>query len=189
MGDVIVVQFTTLDGVVSDPDGRWGTAHGGWAFRYGFGPVSDDKFRLGARQEEGVQLYGRRTWEHFAALWPQRDGEFARVMNEVPKRVATRSRIDPAAWSNSAAIEGDLLTWVVEERARRNVVVIGSLSVVHALVAADLVDEFRLITFPLVTGSGDRLFAPGHAAEFRISQVAMNDPENLTTLTVLRRPE
>jgi dihydrofolate reductase len=110
-------------------------------------------------------------------------------MNEVPKRVATRRPIDPAAWSNSAAIEGDLLTWVIQERARRNVVVIGSLSVVHALGAADLVDEYRLITFPLVTGSGDRLFALGHAAEFRISQVAMNDPENLTTLTVLRRPQ
>ena len=187
MGDVIVVQFTTLDGVVSDPDGRWGTAHGGWAFRYGFGPVSDDKFRLGVRQEEGVQLYGRRTWEHFSRLWPERDGQFARVMNAVPKRVATRSGIDPTAWSNSAAIEGDLLPWVSAERERRNVIVIGSLSVVHSLAAADLVDEYRLITFPVVAGSGDRLFATGRAAEFRIAEVAINDPEGITTLTVLRR--
>lgn len=187
MGDVIVVQFTTLDGVASDPDGRWGTAHGGWAFRYGFGPVADDKFRLGARQEQGVQLYGRRTWEHFSRLWPERDGDFARVMNAVPKRVATRTGIDPAAWSNSAAIEGDLLPWVAEERSRRDVIVIGSLSVVHALAAADLVDEYRLITFPLVAGAGDHLFAPGHAAELRITETSMNDPEGITTLTVLRR--
>ena len=83
MGDVIVTQFCTLDGVVSDPDGRWGTSHGGWAFRYGAGPVADDKFRLGDRGELGVQLYGRRTWEHFAKLWPGRDGDFARVMNSV----------------------------------------------------------------------------------------------------------
>jgi hypothetical protein len=73
MGDVIVIQFATLDGVVSDPDGRWGTGHGGWAFRYGTGPVRDDKFRLGTRMAQGVQLYGRRTWEHFARLWPGRD--------------------------------------------------------------------------------------------------------------------
>ena len=69
MGDVIVIQFSTLDGVVSDPDGRMGTGYGGWAFKYGSGPVSDDKFRLGGRMTHGVQLYGRRTWEHFARLW------------------------------------------------------------------------------------------------------------------------
>ena len=93
MGDVIVIQFATLDGVVSDPDGRWGTGHGGWAFRFGQGPVSDDKFRLGTRMEQGVQLYGRRTWEHFARLWPGRDGDYARLMNAVPKRVATRTPV------------------------------------------------------------------------------------------------
>src|SRR3954467_695499 len=87
MSDVIVIQFSTLDGVVSDPDGRWGTGHGGWAFRYGPGPVSDDKLRLGRRMEQGVQLYGRRTWEHFARLWRSRDGDFAQLMNSVPKRV------------------------------------------------------------------------------------------------------
>src|SRR3954466_11089803 len=77
MGDVIVTHFITLDGVVSDPDGRGGTGHGGWAFRYGSGPVSGDKFRLGTRMEQAVQLYGRRTWEHFARLWPKRDSDFA----------------------------------------------------------------------------------------------------------------
>src|SRR5690242_16668283 len=60
MGDVTVIQFCTLDGVVSDPDGRWGTGHGGWAFRQGAGPVRSDQFRLGHRMEHGVQLYGRR---------------------------------------------------------------------------------------------------------------------------------
>jgi len=97
MGDVIVIQFATLDGVVSDPDGRWGTGHGGWAFRYGRGPVDGDKFRLGTRMEQGVQLYGRRTWEHFSRLWPNRDSEYATLMNAVPKRVATRTGIDTAA--------------------------------------------------------------------------------------------
>ena len=184
MGDVIVVQFSTVDGVVSDPDGRWGTAYGGWAFRYGPGPVTDDKFRLGARMEHGVQLYGRRTWEHFAQLWPGRDGDFARVMNAGPKRVATRTGIDATAWSNSAAIDGDPLAWVKEESSRRDIIVIGSLSLVHALAAADLVDEYRLVTLPTVVGAGDRLFATGTPAEFRFSMV---EPADLAALTVLRR--
>ncbi|HET7901792.1 MAG TPA: hypothetical protein VFL59_11445, partial [Candidatus Nanopelagicales bacterium] len=77
MGNVIATHFVTLDGVASDPDGRGGTDHGGWAFRFGQGPVGDDKFRLGDILDEGVQLYGRRTWEHFSRLWPSRDGDFA----------------------------------------------------------------------------------------------------------------
>ena len=187
MGDVIVTQFCTLDGVVSDPDGRWGTNHGGWAFRYGAGPVADDKFRLGHRMDDGVQLYGRQTWEHFAKLWPDRDGEFADRMNAVAKRVATSSGIDASAWSNSEAIDGDLLDWVKQERERRDVVVIGSLSVVHALAAADLIDEYRLITFPTVVGGGDRLFAAGMPAEFRFTLAEPSDAAGLTALTVFRR--
>ncbi|MFI5912123.1 dihydrofolate reductase family protein [Dactylosporangium sp. NPDC051541] len=185
MGDIIVIQFCTLDGVVSDPDGRGGTGYGGWAFRYGPGPVSDDKFRLGARMErDGVQLYGRRTWAAFAQLWPGRDSAYARVMNSVPKRVATRGSIDAAAWSNSAVIDGDPVAWAAAERVRRNVIVIGSLSLVHALAAADLVDEYRLITFPTVTGAGDRLFAGGVPGDFRFTEVEAIDP---AVLTVLRR--
>jgi dihydrofolate reductase len=184
MGDVIVIQFITLDGVVSDPDGSAGTPYGGWAFRYGRGPVSDDKFRLGERMEQGIQLYGRRTWELFSRLWPGRATAYAQVMNAVPKRVATRTGIDAAAWSNSAAIDGDPLAWVKDERERRNVVVIGSASLVHTLAAADLVDEYRLLTFPVVTGAGDRLFAAGTPADFRFTQV---EPADVTAFTVLRR--
>lgn len=187
MGDVIIIQFSTLDGVVSDPDGRWGTGYGGWAFRYGPGPISDDKFRLGARMEQGVQLYGRRTWEHFARLWPSRDGDFARLMNAVPKRVATRTGIDATTWSNSAAIDGDPVAWVKDERTRRDVVVIGSLTLVQALATADLVDEYRLITFPTVVGQGDRLFATGTPADFRFTVAEPADAAGLTVLTVLRR--
>lgn len=184
MGDVIVIQFATLDGVVSDPDGRGGTGYGGWAFRHGAGPVSDDKFRLGSLMDDGVHVYGRRTWEQFAQLWPARDGDFARSMNAAQKRVATRTGIDPTRWSNSAAIDGDPVAWVKGERARRPVVVIGSLSLVHDLAEADLVDEYRLITFPTVVGDGDRLFASGRPAEFRFTVV---EPLDAAMLTVLRR--
>jgi len=187
MGDVTVIQFCTLDGVVSDPDGRWGTGHGGWAFRQGAGPVRSDQFRLGHRMEHGVQLYGRRTWEHFARLWPGRDGDYARLMNAGAKRVATRTGIDASAWSNSEAVEGDPLTWVKDERSRRDVVVIGSLSLVHALAAADLVDEYRLITFPTVLGQGEKLFADGTVANFRFTVTEPTDVGALTVLSVLRR--
>ncbi|MGC4880377.1 dihydrofolate reductase family protein [Micromonospora sp. DT43] len=184
MGDIIVISFCTLDGVVSDPDGRGGTGHGGWAFRHGAGPVSGDKFRLGARMEQGVQLYGRRTWEHFAKLWPTRDGGYATVMNTVPKRVATTSGIDAAAWPNSAAIDGDPVAWAIDERTRRDVVVIGSLSLVRLLAAADVIDEYRLITFPTIVGAGDRLFASGTPADFRFDVV---EPVEAGAFTVLRR--
>jgi dihydrofolate reductase len=183
MGDIIVIQFTTLDGVVSDPAGQDGTSYGGWAYKYGSGPVADDKFRVGDRMD--VQLYGRRTWQTFARLWPGRDTDYAKVMNAVPKRVATRTGIDAAAWDNSAAIEGDAVAWAADERTRRNVVVIGSTSLVHALAAADLVDEYRLITFPTVLGEGERLFASGApGADFHYTSVESAD---VTALTVLRR--
>lgn len=184
MGEVIVVAFCTLDGVASDPDGRAGTRYGGWAFRFGPGPVTEDKFRLGTRMEHGVQLYGRRTWEHFATFWPGRDTGYARLMNAVPKRVATRTGIDASAWPHSAAIDGDPLAWVAGERARHDIVVIGSLSLVHALAAADLVDEYRLVTFPAVAGAGDHLFAAGSPGDFRFTTAEITDA---ATLTVLRR--
>lgn len=182
MGEVIVIQFSTLDGVVSDPDGRGGTRHGGWAFRFGAGPVADDKFRLGERMINGIQLYGRSTWTAFAKVWPGRDSDYARVMNAVPKMVATRTGIEPQAWQNSQAIDGDAVAWVEKNRESTNIVVIGSISLVHQLAAADLVDEYRVITFPVVVGEGDRLFtAPG---DFRITEAEQTGP---TLFTVLRR--
>jgi dihydrofolate reductase len=187
MGEVVVTEFVTLDGVVSDPDGRWGTGHGGWAFRYGFGPVTDDRFRLGDRLTGACQLYGRRTWEHFARLWPQRTGAFADSMNDIPKYVATRSDIDTSSWTNSTAIAGDALPWVEQERRHRTIVVIGSATLVHALADADLIDEYRLVTFPIVAGDGERLFAPGREADLQFVSTSLNDDEGITTLTVLRR--
>ena len=184
MGDVIVIQFATLDGVVSDPDGRGGTSYGGWAFRYGLGPVREDRFLLADRMEQGVQLYGRRTWEAFSKLWPGRDGDYARLMNTVPKRVATRSGVDASAWSNSAVLDGDPVAWVRSERTARDVIVIGSVSLVHALAAADVIDEYRLITFPTVAGQGDQLFASGVPADFRFTAV---EPAGPAVLTMLRR--
>ncbi|NEB00294.1 dihydrofolate reductase family protein [Streptomyces sp. SID13726] len=125
---VIVIEFVTLDGIVSDPDGSGGTL------------------------AEGVMLMGRTTWQAFTRIWPGRDDPFAARMNAVPKLVASRSLTDTSAWTNSRLLEGELADAV--RREKRDVVVTGSLSVVHALMAEDLVDEYRLLTFPTIVGAG-----------------------------------
>src|ERR1700761_9275596 len=106
---VIVIEFITLDGFTTDPDGRGGPPGGGWAFRHGPETVAGDKFRLGATLDDGVLLLGRTTWEHFSRLWPQRDDPFSRRMNAVPKLVASRSLTDTSAWAHSSVLVGELL--------------------------------------------------------------------------------
>jgi len=156
---VIVIQFITLDGVVSDPDGSGGTPAGGWAFRHGPETVAGDKFRLGSTLDNGVMLLGRTTWQLFSRLWPGRDDPFSARMNAVPKLVASRTLTDVSAWVNSRVIDGDVVDAVKSEQ--RDVIITGSLSVVRALMAADLVDEYRLLSFPTVLGTGERLFPAG----------------------------
>jgi len=165
MGRIIVIAFVTLDGVVTDPDGSGGTPEGGWAFRHGPAEIAGDKFRLGATLDEGVLLLGRTTWEEFARIWPTRTDEFSKRMNAVPKLVVSRTAPDLSRWANSTVLGGDLLDRVRDERNRREVVVAGSASVVRALQQHDLVDEYRLRTFPSIVGDGERLFPlPGPPA-------------------------
>ncbi|MFD0683913.1 dihydrofolate reductase family protein [Actinomadura fibrosa] len=153
---VIVIQFVTLDGIVSDPDGSAGSPNGGWAFRHGPEAVTGDKFQLGGTLDNGVMLLGRRTWDLFSRLWPGRDDPFSARMNAVPKLVVSRTLTDTSAWSNSRLTDGGPAETV--KREHRDVIIAGSLSVVRALMAEDLVDEYRLLTFPTVTGTGERLF-------------------------------
>ena len=156
---VIVIEFITLDGIVSDPDGSGGTPAGGWAFRHGPETVAGDKFRLGRTLDDGVMLLGRTTWQLFSRLWPGRTDPFSARMNAVPKLVATGTLTDTSAWANSRAIDGDLAVTV--KREPRDVIITGSVSVVHALMAEDLIDEYRLLTFPTILGTGERLFPAG----------------------------
>ena len=158
MGRVIVIEFVTLDGVISDPDGSGRTSYGGWAFRHGPETVAGDKFRLGDIMDSGVMVLGRRTWELFATLWPTRSDPFSQRMNAIGKRVATRTRSDLSGWANSTAIDGELLDAVRAEREQRDVIVTGSISVLRALQKADAIDQYRLLTFPSVIGVGERLF-------------------------------
>jgi dihydrofolate reductase len=185
MGRLIVVQFITLDGVVEDPDGSGGTPFGGWAMRYGPEGVAGDKFALGSILDDGVLLFGRRTWDHFATLWPRRDNPFAQQMNRAEKAVATRRALPADAWSNSSAVTGALTAWVAETIKTQDVVVIGSQSVVRELRSADLVDEYRLLTLPTAIGSGQALFAD--AVELELLSCGVVGPGVLATYSA-RQP-
>ena len=156
---VIVIEFITLDGFVSDPDGRGGTPLGGWAFRHGPEAVAGDKFRLGSVMDDGVLLLGRKTWQLFSQVWPGRDDPFSARLNAVPKLVVSRTLTDTSAYANSQVADGD--PGDIVKRERRDVIVTCSLSVVHPLIAADLVDEYRLLIFPTILGTGERLFPAG----------------------------
>jgi dihydrofolate reductase len=153
---VIVIEFITLDGIVTDPDGSGRTPAGGWAFRHGPEAVAGDKFRLGRTLDDGVLLLGRATWQLFSRIWPGRDDPFAERMNAVPKLVASRTLTGTSAWANSRVLDGDLADAVKHEE--RDVIIVGSLSIVRTLTAADLIDEYRLLVFPTIIGTGERLF-------------------------------
>src|SRR5437016_5131103 len=158
MRKVIVIEFVSLDGVVQDPDGSGGSEHGGWAFRYGPEAVAGDKFGLGETLTTGALLLGRRTWQLFSHIWPGRTDDFAAKMNAMPKLVATRTLDRADGWDNSTLLAGDLVEEVTRRKATQDMVVTGSLSVVHTLMVHDLIDQYRLLVFPIVLGGGQRLF-------------------------------
>jgi dihydrofolate reductase len=123
--------------------------------------VAGDKFRLGEVMDSGVLLLGRKTWQHFAELWPRRSDDFSTRMNRMSKQVVSRSLEQVDEWSNSELLGGDLIDAACRLKQTRDVVVAGSASVAHALMRHDLVDEFRLLVFPCVLGNGARLFEEG----------------------------
>ncbi|MEV6157620.1 dihydrofolate reductase family protein [Nonomuraea sp. NPDC052129] len=158
MNKVIVIQFVSLDGVMEDPDGSAGSAQGGWAFRYGPESVAGDKFELGEVLDTGVMLLGRVTWQLFSRIWSPREDEFSQKMNAIPKLVASRSLDHVEGWRNSTLLRGDLADEVAKRRQSQDVVVAGSASIVDALRTHDLIDQYRLLVFPTVLGTGRRLF-------------------------------
>jgi dihydrofolate reductase len=109
--------------------------------------------------DNGVMLLGRKTWQLFSRIWPGRDDPFSARMNAVPKLVASRTLTDASAWANSQVVGGGPIDAV--KRERRDVIITGSLSIVHPLISEDLIDEYRLLTFPTILGTGERLFPAG----------------------------
>lgn len=168
MGRVIVIEFVSVDGVMQDPDGRGGFERGGWAFRYGPEAVAGDKFELGELFDTGALLLGRETWQLFAKIWPSRNDAFSTKMNSIPKLVASRTLTHVDEWQNSNLLQRDLLAEVVARKATQDLIVAGSASIAKTLIAHDVVDEFRLLVFPLVIGTGTRLFDGGAPVELEL---------------------
>ncbi len=160
MGKLVVTEFISLDGVMEDPGGAEGTSFGGWAFRFERGEAGN-RFKYEELMAADAQLLGRVTYNGFAAAWPKMTGdEFGRKMNSMPKHVVSGSALDPE-WENASRLEGDLASAVPELTARYtgDVLVAGSRTLVQALTALDLVDEYRLMVYPVLLGGGKRLFA------------------------------
>ena len=158
MGRIVVSEFVSLDGVMEDPGGAEDFQYGGWTFEFDRG--EGDEFKIEEARETDALLLGRKTYEGFAAAWPSREGEFAEKFNSMPKYVVSSTLGEPG-WNNSTVLGGDVAEEAAKLRAatRGNVVVHGSAQLVQALLEHDLVDELRLMVFPVLLGSGKRLFA------------------------------
>jgi dihydrofolate reductase len=158
MGQIVVTEFVSLDGVMEDPGGAEDFKHGGWSFKISRGDEGD-KFKLDETFASEALLLGRVTYEGFAEAWPSRDGEFADKFNNMPKYVVSSTLADPE-WNNSTVLNGDVVEEVGKLRHELDgdIVVHGSAMLVQTLLEHDLVDQLRLMVFPVVLGSGKRLF-------------------------------
>jgi dihydrofolate reductase len=162
MGRIVVTEFVSLDGVMEDPGGAEGFEHAGWTFRFDRGDEGQ-QFTLKELKGSEAQLLGRVTYQAFAEAWPTMEDPvgFADFMNAMPKYVvSTTMRDEDATWNNSAVIRGDVVSGVtaLKERLRGDILVAGSATLVQTLLEHRLVDELRLMVFPIVLGTGKRLF-------------------------------
>jgi len=163
MAKLVVMEFVSLDGVMDDPGGSEGTKHGGWTFQFDRGDEGN-KFKLDELFASEALLLGRVTYQGFAQAWPGRTDEegFAEKMNTMRKYVvSTTLTDDEATWDNTEVIRGDVAAEIARLKAEPggDILVAGSCSLVHSLKEYGLVDEYRLMVFPIVLGGGKRLFA------------------------------
>lgn len=160
MGKIVVSENVSLDGVVQDPAGDEGFRLGGWVGRIGDGGREEAaKVLLGQALGTEALLLGRRSYEFFAARWPSRSGDLADRLNGLPKYVVSSTLEDPD-WDNSTVLNGDAVAEVskLRQELSGDIVVYGSIQLVRMLMEHDLVDELRLLIYPVVLGAGERLF-------------------------------
>ena len=158
MGRIVVTEFVSLDGVMEAPGRGEDFKHAGWTFEIDRGKEGD-QFKLDEALNAEALLLGRGTYENFAAAWPSRAGQLADKLNRMPKYVIS-STLEEAKWNNSTVLRGDVVKNISKLRQERggDIVVHGSAQLVQMLIEHDLVDELRLMVFPVVLGTGKRLF-------------------------------
>jgi dihydrofolate reductase len=170
MGRIVVTEFISLDGVIEAPGGGEEFEHAGWTFQFDRG-AEGDKFKLDELLEAGAQLLGRRTYEGFAAAWPNFADEqgFADKMNSMPKYVLT-STLESADWNNSTILRSMDDVAKLRNELDGVILVAGSAQLVQGMLEHDLVDELRLMVFPVALGTGKRLW--GQTSDMKRFQLA-----------------
>jgi dihydrofolate reductase len=176
MSKLIVSEFVSLNGVMEAPGGEHGHPHTGWTFESHYG---DDHYAYKLQEVEEAQslLLGRKTYEGFAAAWPQRSGAFADKFNSMPKYVVSSTLTDPE-WENTTVLSGDPVEEVtkLKEAGDGPILVNGSAQLVHALVEADLVDEYRAMVHPVLIAGGLRMFPdPGDMKKLKLADATAYD--------------
>jgi dihydrofolate reductase len=161
MGKIIFSENVTLDGVIEDPAGAEGFKHGGWVGRIGDrGREEAAKVLLDESLGTEAMLLGRRTYEFLAARWPSRTGALADRLNGKPKYVVS-STLQAPAWNNTTVLKGDVVSEAsrLKQQVTGDIIVAGSFQLLHPLLQHDLIDELRLMIYPVVLGIGKRLFS------------------------------
>ena len=188
MRRVIVSEFVSLDGVIEDPGGTGESDRGGWSFQYDRGPEGDE-FKFDELAAADALLLGRVTYEGFAAAWPQMEeqtGEYGAWMNGYPKHVVSTTLQEPLEWNNSSLIAGDVAEEVgnLKQQPGKDILVFGSGKLARTLMEHDLIDEYRLMVFPVVVGKGKRLFGDvGETRAMRLADMKPVGPDGVLILT------
>ena len=185
MSKLVVSEFVTLDGVFEDPGGGEDVSYGGWAFQFERGPEGD-QFKADELRAAEALLLGRVTYEGFAAAWPNmRSGEFGQKMNSMPKYVVS-STLENPEWENTTVIGFDRVAELRSDLVG-DLLVAGSGTLVTALTDHDLVDEYRLMVYPILLGQGRRLFNGGAAS--RSLRLTSSEPAGETMILTFEPKE
>jgi dihydrofolate reductase len=188
VGKLVVSEFITLDGVVEDPGGAESFEHGGWSFKFEQGQEGE-RYKLDEVMAADALLLGRVTYDGFAAAWPSMADEagFADKMNGMPKYVVS-STLERPEWNNTTVVDGDVAGEVSKlKQEAGDLLVLGSPTLIRTLMEHDLVDEYRLMVFPVVLGTGKRLFGDGsRLSTLRLAEGKPVGPDGVVVLTYER---
>ena len=184
MGQLVVSEFITVDGVIDGPGGDPNFDRAGWSFQFDRGKEGD-QFKLDELMAAGALLLGRLTYEGFAAAWPNMTDEagFADKMNGMPKFVVSTTLTDPT-WNNTTVVAGTDEIGRLKRETEGDLLVFGSSQLVQALAEHDLVDEYRLMVFPIIVGAGKKLFGDtSHTSTLRLASSRAVGTDGITILT------